>query len=311
MTCHDFQLQLSLYLYGELDFAAEDELESHLAECAFCQQAFAREKTWHSAASSEQRGVPLDLLARCREDLHSSISAASAPRPIPAGRWRDWLSFLQVRPTRWSYQLALGSLLVFAGFLSGRFLNPQGPLLDDIATSNAGLLGSTRIRDIQPNGPGRVRIVYEQVNQREVVGSPGDVKSFLLIAMRDPADPSLRVDSLDMLSGQTGADVRTVLIHCIEHDTNAAVRLKALQTFRSASQDPAIRKVLLSVLEHDADPAVRSEAINLLAPVGSQLQYSPELVSSLQTLVRSEQDDYLRSRYVQLLLAMGAPVDSY
>jgi len=42
MTCHDVQLQLSLYLYGELNFASEEALENHLSECAFCQRALAR-----------------------------------------------------------------------------------------------------------------------------------------------------------------------------------------------------------------------------------------------------------------------------
>ena len=37
MTCQEVQASLSLYLYGELDFAREEHLENHLAECAFCQ----------------------------------------------------------------------------------------------------------------------------------------------------------------------------------------------------------------------------------------------------------------------------------
>ena len=62
MTCQQVQKDLSLYLYGELDFAREEELETHLSECAFCQRALAREKEWHTAANAERMDVPLDLL---------------------------------------------------------------------------------------------------------------------------------------------------------------------------------------------------------------------------------------------------------
>ena len=44
MTCQDVQSSLSLYLYGELDFAQEEEVENHLADCAACQLSLAREK---------------------------------------------------------------------------------------------------------------------------------------------------------------------------------------------------------------------------------------------------------------------------
>ena len=45
MTCAEVQAALSLYLYGELDFANEEAVESHIDECPFCQLALNREKT--------------------------------------------------------------------------------------------------------------------------------------------------------------------------------------------------------------------------------------------------------------------------
>ena len=48
MTCTQVQQNLSLYLYGELDFAAEEAVETHIGGCAFCQLALAREKEWHT-----------------------------------------------------------------------------------------------------------------------------------------------------------------------------------------------------------------------------------------------------------------------
>lgn len=313
MTCHQVQLQLSLYLYGELEFAAEEAVERHLAECAFCQQAFAREKVWHTAASSQHRDIPLDLLAQCRQDLRQAVVSEQL-QGAPPRRWTfSWPDALRITPHRWSYQLAVASFLVFLGFAGGRLADRFGaPGGMDLST--AGLLNpSTRIRDIQPTGSGRVRIVFDQVNQREVTGSldDQDVRRWLLVAIEDPADPGIRVDSVEMLSQQSGADVRNALLNRIEHDPNAAVRLKALDSIRRFSDDPATRAVLRSVLEHDADPAVRSEAIDVLAPANEKLQVSPELAVTLQNLARSEHDDYVRSRCLQLLHAIDARPDVY
>ncbi len=310
MTCHDVQLKLSLYLYGELEFAAEDAVERHLASCAFCQQALAREKTWHSAASSEYRDVPLDLLARCRQELRRAVSNGPELRKSTSTPW--W--HFRITPTRWSYQLAVASFLVFVGFSCGRLFNrvSSGNGLD---ISAASLLNpsTARIRDIQSNGTGTVRIIVDQVNQREVIGSPEDenVRQWLLVASQDPSDPGIRVDSVEVLGRQTGTDVRDALLKRIEHDPNAAVRLKALEAVRSFASDPTTRAVLRSTLEHDTDPAVRSEAIDVLAPVNQKLELSPELANTLEMLAHSDHDDYVRGRCLQLLRAINAPVDVY
>ncbi len=313
MTCHDVQLRFSLYLYGELDFASEEAVESHLSGCAFCQQALAREKTWHTSATSEQRDISLDFLAKCRQDLRNAITAESAAgNPIRKRTW-SWPAALRISATPWSYQLAAASFLVFLGFAGSRFLEHYRSL-PDLAISQAGLVNpSTHIRDIQPDGSGHVRILLDQTNQREVVGSPNDqnVRQWLLVAIQDPSDPGIRVDSVEMLGQQSGADVRDALLGRIEHDPNAAVRLKALEAVGQFSDDPATRAVLRSVLEHDSDPAVRSEAIDVLAPVNQPPQLSPELANTLQNLARSENDDYVRERCLQLLHSINAPMDTY
>jgi hypothetical protein len=306
MMCHDVQAKLSLYLYGELEFAAEEALERHLDKCAFCQQALAREKTWHTAASAGYRDVPLDLLAACRQDLRETLHSQRIEQESRPHRvaW-NWPSFFHISPNRWSWQLAVASFLVFVGFTGGRFLDHAGQGTG-FTGSVAGLGGVTsHIRDIQPNGAGRVRIVLDQVNQREVVGSlqDQDVKRWLLVAVQDAADPGIRVDSVEMLAGDGGHDVRDALLARAEHDPNAAVRLKALEAVRRFSDDPVTRSAVRSVLEHDSEPAIRAAAIDVLASAHDRFALSPELAATLQSLARSERDDYLRARCLQLLHA--------
>ena len=320
MTCHEVQLKLSLYLYGELDFASEEKLEEHLAGCAFCQRALARDKAWHTAAASEQLDVPLDLLSQCRQDLRTAIKVESSSSNPSRRRWWNggwsWPAALRITPTRWSYQLAVSSFLIFLGFAGSRVLDRyagSGGL--HLATSDMGFLPSSgaRIRDIQSNGQDQVRILVDQIDQREVIGSLDDrnVRQWLLVATRDSADPSIRVDSVEMLKNQSGADVRDALLNRVEKDPNAAVRLKALESVRSFASEAPTRQVLKFVLEHDTDPNVRSAAIDVLAGSGGRVQLTPELALTLENLARSEDDDYVRTRCLELLRGIDNPFGVY
>lgn len=315
MNCQQVQTNLSLYLYGELEFGEEDALESHLSTCAFCQHALAREKQWHSALNAERQDVPLDLLAQCRQDLKASVAAAKPKRNL----FRSWLGRIEsvgFSGTRWSSRLALASFLVSIGFLSARWVDQNGlPPGMSVNGTNMSLLGSAtaRVRDIQPASNG-VRIILDQVQQQEVTGRVNDenVRRLLLQAAQDPDDPAIRVDSVEMLTNDPGTDVRDALLHSVEHDPNAAVRMKALEGLRQFANDPETRAGLQWVLEHDENPGVRSEAIDVLAPANQRFTFNPQFADSLQQIAQAQpDDDYVRDRCFQILRAMNASLDIY
>jgi hypothetical protein len=314
MTCHDAQTKLSLYLYGELDFADEEAVEQHLDECAFCQQALGHEKTWHTATSGGYLDVPLDLLAECRQELRGAVRSERVITSENRRRFSfDWGSVFRITPHRWSYQLALGSFLVFLGFAGGRFLNRLPEMSYGLGLTSAGLLGGSHIRDIQPNGDGQVRIVVDHVDQREVIGSLRDnnVKRWLLAAAQDSNDPGIRVDSVEILASDGGSDVRDVLLDRVEHDPNAVVRLKALEAVRRFTGDSVTSNAVLTVLQHDSDPTLRAAAVDVLASANGKLVLTPEAAATLQQLARSEGDDYLRMRCVQILRSYHDPFGVY
>ena len=321
MNCHQAQINLSLYLYGELDFRQEEELEQHLSACALCERAFAREKAWHATLNAERTGVPLDLLADCRQDLKAAVSHASK-----SSRWWNWeqpLGFIGARwPIAWrggwTGGLAAASFLVFVGFSAARWIDRNGlpQSLHLGGGTEMGVLNPSmvRIRDIQPSDNDRVRIIVDRISENEVTGRVDDdaVRQLLLAAAKDSNDPGIRVDSVEMLKGQNGNDVRDALLHSAQYDSNAAVRLKALEGLRQFAGDPVTRDALKFVLEHDDDPGVRTEAIDVLVPEKGKAQFSPELAGMLQEVMRSQQeDDYVRMRCFQVLREMKASPDIY
>ncbi len=338
MTCHEVQLNTSLYLYGELEFAQEEELEQHVEDCSLCQRMLAREKAWHTALKTDEQDVPLDLIASCREQLRGSLAnSALEPKSSPAvsfGKvWLERISSVFSLP-HGSVKLAVASFIFFVGFGLARWTDRNG-IVDSLPASEpffgrsfseSSLAGpsTTRVREIQPAAQGQVRIVVEQVRDGEVTGSvtDQDVRQLLLAAMRDSTDPGIRVDSVEMLNrqtldqqgtnGQDGSDLREVLLSTVRRDSNAAVRLKALEGLRRFSSEPAVRETLKFVLQNDKNAGVRSEAIDVLAPVNGNFQVTPDLAGTLQEVMRALPDDeYVRARCQQVLRTTNAAFDVY
>lgn len=311
MTCHQVQTNLSLFLYGDLDFATEDALEEHLAECPACQLALDREKAWHASLNAERADLPLELLARCRRDLSAATrSETKAETVIPF--WERVATFFGVSTNRWTERLALASLFLFLGIGISHWNNRFDIVSRFTAPGNlaeASLLGRVQVRDVRPVGDGKVRLSLDRIQQGEVVGSLNDeaVRRLLLSTIRSSADAGLRVDSVELLVGQNEPDIREVLLQSATKDPNAAVRLKALEGLRAFRTDQETRNTLLSVIQFDDNSGVRSEAMEVLVPSGVDVRLAPDVAGAFQQIIRSErEDDFIRLRCLQILQSASA-----
>lgn len=316
MKCSEIQTNLSLYLYGELDFAQEESIEHHLGECAFCRLALDREKAWHGTVNSGAADVPLELIGECRDRLHQAMRQSSDGASAVAG-WKRYFPFFDLN--KWSLRLAFASALVFIGFASARWIDRHGlPQSGSDSTTMASVFdpSGSRIREVQASGPNTVRIVVEQIGERQITGSPedGTIRQLLLAGMTDPLDPGVRIDAVESLKDQPGDDVKQALLNSVRSDPNAAVRLKALEALRRFSTDAATQNTLKYVLQRDENPGVRSEAIDLLVPAGQNPMITPDTLATLENVLSSgQQDDYVRARCLQVLSKVNAaaPIDLY
>lgn len=324
MTCQQVQSNLSFYLYGELDFAAEEGVEEHLAGCAFCQLAVQREKSWHASLQSESESVPLQLLAECRQHLSKQVAQESEASSAAPKVRRASFSFTdlldRLAPTGpasvfgswvrspWPARMATASFLLISGFYLGRWGQHDGqPYLPVrfAPPAQAGLLQPyARVREIQPDASGQIRLSVERGEMGQLTGAPNssEIRQYLLIAARDASDPAIRFDSVETLSGQTSTEVRDALVARVQRDPNAAVRVKALEGLRPFAEDGTVRKTLVFALQHDENPGVRSAAIDLLAPTQPSVEVTPEVIAILrQVLSANPGDEYVRQRSLQVL----------
>jgi hypothetical protein len=325
MTCAEARSQLWLLEYGELSFDEEERIETHLDGCAECRGAREREKEIHAGFDSLAAEPPASLLRECRAELEARLRSEPPPRAAKAGWWEQFTSALRVRPSLRLVGLRLivgpaGALAMLAlGFAAAR-LAPS--LWNSSLFPKAMQAGMNRVRDVHPFSDGRIQIIVDETRQRTVSGTSGDpqIQALLLEAARDPADPGLREQSLDLLNKRApSSEVRDTLVYALRHDDNAGVRLKAIEGLQGFAAEPEVRAALSQTLLSDSNPGVRMRAIDLLtggeadlnSGIGPNLNLDRQVIGTLQELMQHEDNAYLRQRSQRILEALNASTEIY
>jgi hypothetical protein len=319
MTCTAVREQLPMLLYGELSFDEEERVESHLDVCTTCRTALQREKAVQNAFHAVEIEPSASLLRECREDLHDRLRDEET---VPAARMSWWKQFtamlaqhragMVLRPVGALTLIALGFL--GARLTPGAFFSTGGLTRGESQAMSLIDPQTSRVRYVEPASGGRVQIVLDETRQRVISGQLDDVKirSLLLAAAKDPSDPGLREETVDILNTRAQSeDIRDVLIFALRHDQNAGVRLKAMSGLKPFAQEPAVRSALSQVLLSDANPGLRTQAIDLLTE-GTNATQDRQIIGTLQELLqRGEQQGYVRERSRRVLEAMNASVETY
>lgn len=305
MKCEEAKELFPLLLYGELSFDDEELVEAHVADCPECRTGLERERAMHRAFDAFEIRPASEDLARSREQLWRGIEAASA-RPSLWEKLRRGFT-IHVHPIPASLQPIGALALVAMGFFGARMLPPPRTGANIGAASLAPV--TSRVRYVEPESTGKVKLVIEDVRERSVSGSVDDqnIQSLLLAAARDPEDAGLRVESVDLLkSSRECPEVKNALLYALQHDSNPGVRLKALEGLKNSSADPDVRQALTHVLLSDDNAGVRTQAIDLL------IQHKEDrMVGVLQELMRREDNGYVRLRCQKALHEMNASVETY
>ena len=308
LACEQVRENLSLMLYGELPFTDEEAVQSHLATCADCRAAWVSEQRWHDELTVSTLEPPAGLLVQCRQQLRAVL-----PETPVRGRVANWFS-------NWNWSLtakpALGLALVALGYFGARFPPLTGTGTGTGTGTSAGATlsaGAARVRYVEADPAGNVRIVVDETRPRIVTGRADDpeVQRWLLAATRDAGDPGLRAETVALLQGGAGVlDVRRALVAALESDPNAGVRLKAIEGLRRHAAEPDTRQALMRVLNADDNPGIRTQAIDLLTE-GSPRALDAQMVGMLQQLMRREENVYIRQRCEKALRMANASAEIF
>lgn len=305
MSCDTVRGQFSLYLYGELTFDEEESIEQHLQGCRDCSRALEREKLIHRSLDVSAIVPSKEALERCRLGLPRAILHSSREGHASAG-WRQSLrAFLRKPTASMGWLKPAGALgLVALGFLAARVTMPSSTFAPG---SEANI--TQRVRFVEPSDSGEIRMVVDETTQRVLAGNLQDdsIRRLLLAAIRDPIDPGIRAESLDVLKSHSDTtEVREALLYVVQHDSNAGVRLKAMEALKPYGADPESREVLSDVLLNDDNPGVRTMAIDFLTTSGEV-----DVVGTLQEAMRKEDNSYVRFRCQKALREMKASLQTF
>jgi anti-sigma factor RsiW len=302
VNCETAKNLLVLLNCGELSFEDEEVVETHLESCQACtaeRQSLQRLDTFLELQSAT---VSPDLLVRCRRDLSDRLML-EAPRRTgfsPAAWWRGLTTAPWLKP-------AAALTLLSVGFMGGRLVRPGAPqpMASQIAAAQP---ATDNARGLDPVSSGEPQALYAPARLASVSTEANDtrVRNILLAAVNDQ-DPALRVDSIDLLQHRCGDEtVRRALLGALKTDKNSGVRLKALDALRPYAQSPATRVVLAGVVLNDNSPTIRAQAIDLLVQ-----SRGADVASTLQEVLRREENPYIRERSTNALRAMKASAGTF
>lgn len=297
MSCTEIRDLLVLYAYGELTFDQEEGVDVHLTGCPACRCQRAALAAVHDTADDTAIEPSFELLSACRQDLRKQvayIAAASDSQPF----WRKWFN---PPGLLWLAKPVMAMALLAIGFAGVRFVPAAPPSVP----------AARNVRFIEPSSDGRVRIVYDEVSQKEMASRVDDraVREMLLSATRDPDDVGLRVDSVEYLKTRCEREeVRKAFVRALESDSNEGVRLKALEALKPYVGQIEIRAALTRVLIADPSAAVRTQPIDLLV---NTRRNEAELAGVLQEVMQKEQNSYIRQRGQTALRAMNASLETF
>lgn len=316
MNCQGVQEKFSLYLYGELDFQAEEMLEEHLAQCPACAVVLEREREWHAAARDLTPETPMALLARCRRDLSRSLRFLDPPRP--PSRLARLLEALDISPSHWATQLAAASLLVGLGFAAARVVDrqPPGSLLS--VFNSASILGSgaDRLSGVQSVAdPSKIALVIEEIRTRTVTVPRDDPETVRVLGDTATSqlseDPALRADVLDSLRGVSNPVAIQAVLTVAARDPNPGLRLKALDVLDpDALRDQDTLMALVRMLRSDQNPGVRMKVASLLTQA-QKLPSDPSVAGTLQEIREREPRTCSLMHCQQMLRDINASVETY
>lgn len=302
MNCETVKDLLVLLNCGELSFEDEEAVEMHLESCPACEAERQRLEQLDALLEYQSASVPPDLLARCRRDLSQGL-IQEAPRRTgfsPSAWWRS----LSLTP--WLKPAAALALLT-VGFMGGKLVRPGAPQLTAAQPAVARPATDTA-QASNPVSPEDVPVSYQPIRQAALPAEPNDarVRNLLLAAVNDQ-DPALRVDSIDLLQTRCSDEtVRRALLGALKTDRNSGVRLKALEALRPYARNTDTRVVLAGVVLNDSSPTIRAQAIDLLVQ-----SRGADVASTLQEVLRREENPYIRERSVNALRAMKASTGTF
>jgi hypothetical protein len=304
MSCKEYQNQIVLSLYEELEESDKAGLDTHIHECGECRQAFEENQGFHTALAQDTPAweLPSDLLMESRRELANELDRLETKRSFWA-----WLRVPTFSVVFTPMRMLESAALVAMGLALGVYVSNNRAVLE----TNTALLEPAVVSDIPQNGRiANVRIVSANADTVEFSGDvvqplrfsgrmqDDTTQRLLFSAVQDSMNPGSRLQAVQVLSRQSAEPtVKGVLIQALLNDSNLAVRLNALESLKSFAGEDDVRTAFMQALMSDPNDGVRVAAVDALALITN----TEAMANRIEEATRHDENDYVRLRGLQLV----------
>jgi hypothetical protein len=306
VNCKDYQHQITLLLYDELDEGARHQLELHLRECAPCKDAFDAERNMHSLLAEDTASweAPPDLLVEARKSLADELDRIETRQSW----WRMPAFSVVFTPMR----LLESAALVAMGLALGVYVSNQQALNAPVAAPKSvvdsqapilprnGTISNLQVVNADPS-TGQVEIAGEISQPLRFHGRMDDdtVRQLLFNALRDPNNPGSRLKAVEALAQKpTDESIEEALISALIYDSDAGVRMRALEGLKTFANEQHVRAAFMHTLQNDENAGIRIGAIEALLARNPK---DPDLAQKLTEATRQDDNPYIRQKVLQFV----------
>jgi hypothetical protein len=307
MSCKDYQHQITLLLYEELPETARAALESHIHECADCNETYESEKSMHTVLAEDAArwdDIPSDLLVESRKALADELDRIERKRSW----WRVPTFSVVLTPMR----LLESAALIAMGLALGVYVSNQRQVTTQVAGNpvpagqvSAAIPSNGSVSNLQVVNAdpvtGQVELTGEISQPLRFHGRMDDdtVRDLLFSALRDANNPGSRLKAVEALAQKpTDESIEEALISALVYDGDPGVRMRALEALKKYADEQHVRAAFMNALENDLNAGIRIGAIDALTASNSK---DAELAKNLEEVTKKDDNPYIRSKVLQFV----------
>jgi HEAT repeats len=311
MSCQEYQRQMVLSLYEELQEDEKAGLETHLRECDGCRQASEEHQSFSTMLADDTSAwdLPSDLLVESRRALANELDRIETKRSW----WRIPAFSVVFTPMRMLESATLIALGLASGvYISNHRVSPgstpaaiRASLPSPLETvPENGRVSNLRIVNSDASAA-TVEFAGDVVQPLRFTGRMEDetTQRLLFSAVQDSMNPSSRMQAVEVLAKRSSEpSVKEVLLHRLLNDSSLIVRLKAFEALKPFAGEDDVRGAFMQALMNDPNDGMRVAIVDALTPFTN----SEAMASSIEAVTRNDDNTYVRLKGEGLIQMVGA-----
>ena len=312
MSCREYQSQIVLSLYEELQDGERVSLEMHLDVCGECRQIFEENQALHAVLAEDKPAweLPSELLIESRRALADELDRIEKKR----SQWKNWWSIPTFSVVLTPMRMLESAALVAMGLALGVYVSNHqvsatagntAAVFDSVVASAIPQNGRvSNVRIVNANASNGIEFAGDVVQPLRFAGRLEDdtTQRLLFSAIQDSMNPGSRMQAVEVLARKSAEpSVKGVLIQALLNDGSLGVRLKALDGLKPFAGEDEVRAAFMQALMNDPVEGVRIAVVDALAPFTN----SEAMANRIEEVTRHDDSTYVRLKGQGLIQLVG------